>query len=67
MKSIKNKKRHIDINVLDEYLTKYFEKKGISFTVWCFDVDWSPTLIDDWNFTPSTQGRFFKEYLQNNK
>ena len=24
---------------------------------------WSPTLIEDWNFTPTTQGRFFKEYL----
>ena len=50
---------------LDMDLTEYFEKKGISFTVWCFDKDWSPTLITDWNFTPSTQGRFFKEYLQN--
>ena len=30
VKSIKNKKRHIDINVLDEYLTKYFEKKLMS-------------------------------------
>ena len=30
VKSIKNKKRHIDINVLDEYLTKYFEMKLMS-------------------------------------
>ena len=53
--------------VLKEYLEKsaeYFEKKGISFTVWCFDTAWSPTLIEDWDFTPSTQGRFFKAYLQ---
>ena len=59
---------HIPVISTDEYghhITEYFEKKGISFTVWCFDKDWSPTLITDWNFTPSTQGRFFKEYLQN--
>ncbi len=30
VKSIKNKKRHIDINVLDEVLTKYFEMKLMS-------------------------------------
>ncbi len=42
----------------------YLEQKGISFTVWCFDPHWAPTLITDWNFTLSTQGRFFKAYLQ---
>ena len=50
--------------VYGEHITKYFEQKGISFTVWCFDPDWAPMLISDWNFTPTTQGRFFKEYLQ---
>lgn len=30
VKSIKNKKRHLDINILDEYLTKYFEMKLMS-------------------------------------
>ena len=54
----------IPTEVYGEHITKYFEQKGISFTVWCFDTDWSPTLIEDWNFTPSTQGRFFKTYLQ---
>lgn len=49
-----------------EHITKYFEEKGISFTVWCFDTSWAPTLIKDWNFTPTTQGTYFKEYLQNN-
>ena len=41
------------------------KEKGISFTVWCFDIHWAPTLISDWDFTPTTQGRFFKNYLQN--
>ena len=54
----------ISTDVYGHHITEYFEKKGISFTVWCFDTSWSPTLITDWNFTPSTQGRFFKDYLQ---
>lgn len=52
--------------VYGEHITKYFEEKGISFTVWCFDTSWAPTLIKDWNFTPTTQGVYFKEYLQKN-
>lgn len=54
----------ISTDVYGEHITKYFEKKGISFTVWCFDPNWGPMLIRDWNFTPTTQGRFFKAYLQ---
>lgn len=45
----------------------YFDKKGISYTIWCFDPDWSPTMIEDYKFTPSRQGRFFKKVLQKNK
>ena len=52
-------------DVYGEHITKYFEQKGISFTVWCFDPNWAPMLFSDWDFTPTTQGRFFKAYLQN--
>lgn len=45
-------------------ITGYLEQKGISFTVWCFDPQWAPMLIEDWTFTPTTQGKFFKGYLQ---
>lgn len=45
-------------------IVEYMEKKGISYTVWIFDPDWSPTMIDDWNFTPSEQGAFFKNVMQ---
>lgn len=58
---------HIPVIATDHYgecITKYFEKKGISYTIWCFDPDWGPMLISDWDFTPTTQGRFFKAYLQ---
>ena len=42
----------------------YFNKKGISFTIWCFDPQWAPVLFYDWDFTPSKQGKFFKKELQ---
>ena len=54
----------ISTDVYGEHITQYLAQKGISFTVWCFDPHWAPTLITDWNFTLSTQGRFFKAYLQ---
>ena len=47
-----------------KHITEYLESKGISFTVWCFDPPWAPTLLSDWDYTPTTQGRFFKSYLQ---
>jgi len=46
-----------------EAIMDYFSRKGISYTLWCFDPHWGPTLITDWNFTPSRQGRFFKKVL----
>ena len=45
----------------------YFEKKGISWTAWCFDPDWPPQLISDWDYTPTRQGAFFKAYMQGKK
>jgi hypothetical protein len=44
-------------------LTLYCAKRGISYTPWCFDIHWSPTLIKDWNYTPTRQGAFFKQAL----
>ncbi|HSD65419.1 MAG TPA: glycoside hydrolase family 5 protein [Vicinamibacteria bacterium] len=38
----------------------YMETRGISWAAWCFDVDWGPTLIEDWGFTPTEQGRLWK-------
>jgi hypothetical protein len=48
-------------------ITKYCNEKGISYTVWVFDPQWAPMLISDWNFTPTRQGRYFKQALQKNK
>lgn len=61
---------HIPVMATDAYgkaITSYLDSKGISFTVWCFDTAWAPTLISDWDYTPTTQGRFFKNYLQSQK
>jgi hypothetical protein len=34
---------------------KYLEGRGIGWTVWCFDPEWGPTLIRNWDYqlTPS--------------
>ena len=44
-------------------ITKYCEENGISYSVWVFDPQWAPMLISDWNFTPTRQGRYFKQAL----
>lgn len=41
-------------------LINYLEKKNISWTVWCFDPEWGPTLISDWDYTLNSSGRFTK-------
>lgn len=48
-------------------ITQYCNAKGISYTVWVFDPNWSPMLFSDWNFTPTRQGRYFKKVLQKTK
>jgi endoglucanase len=45
----------------------YFDKKGISWTAWCFDPDWPPQLISDWSYTPTVQGAFFRGVMLNAK
>lgn len=45
-------------------IESFLEARGISWTVWCFDPDWAPTMISDWNFTPTEQGAFFKNIMR---
>lgn len=47
-----------------EAVVNYFNRKGISWVAWVFDPDWSPQLIDNWDFVPTTQGRFFNNKMQ---
>lgn len=44
-------------------IVKFLADRGISWTVWCFDPEWSPTMIADWDFTPTEQGAFFKKVM----
>ena len=44
-------------------IIKYLERKGISWMVWCFDPEWGPTLISDWNYTLNKSGEFAKQAL----
>jgi endoglucanase len=41
-------------------IIKYLEDKGISWTVWCFDPEWGPTLLRNWNYELSASGEFAK-------
>jgi hypothetical protein len=41
-------------------IIKYLEGKGISWTVWCFDPTWGPTLIKNWDYELSPSGEFAK-------
>jgi hypothetical protein len=41
-------------------IIKYLESKGISWTVWCFDPEWGPTLISNWDYKLSSSGEFAK-------
>lgn len=46
-----------------EAITRYCNDNGISYSVWVFDPQWAPMLISDWKFTPTRQGRFFKQAM----
>jgi hypothetical protein len=62
-----DKKAHIPVIGDESYgeaLTSYCEQKGISYSVWCFDPHWGPTLIEDWSFAPTRQGIYFKKAFQ---
>jgi aryl-phospho-beta-D-glucosidase BglC (GH1 family) len=64
--SADDKKAHIPVIGDETYgdaLTAYCAKKGISYSVWCFDPHWGPTLIEDWSFAPTRQGKYFKQAM----
>lgn len=48
-------------------ITNYCDDKEISYMVWVFDDRWAPQLFEDWNYTPSRQGKYFKKKLQSYK
>ncbi|GLR71804.1 glycoside hydrolase family 5 protein [Agaribacter marinus] len=54
----------IDDGSYGPWIIEYMEARNISWTAWCFDPEWSPTMIHDWDFKPTEQGKFFKKVLQ---
>lgn len=46
-----------------EAIIDFFEERGISWTAWVFDPSWSPQLIENWDFEPTRQGRFFRDKM----
>ena len=48
-------------------IAEFIESKGLSWTAWIFDPDWSPVLIEDWEFTPSEQGEFFRQLMSEDR
>jgi endoglucanase len=46
-----------------EAIIDFFEERGISWTAWVFDPIWSPQLIQNWDFEPTRQGRFFRDAM----
>jgi len=44
-------------------IIKYLEGHGINWMVWCFDPEWGPTLIRDWNYALTPSGEFAKQAM----
>ena len=42
----------------------FTQSRGISYVVWVFDKDWSPHMIEDWDFSPSKSGKLWKEAMK---
>lgn len=52
-----------DDGTYGDAIVNYCDQKGISWVVWVFDNKWAPRMFSDWNYTPTTQGKFFKKAL----
>jgi endoglucanase len=44
-------------------IIRYLESRGISWLVWCFDPEWGPTLIKDWQYTLTPSGEFARKAM----
>jgi len=61
---------HIPVIGDEEYgqaIIDFFDERGISYTLWCFDPLWSPAVFEDWDFNLSRQGAFFKGVMERNR
>ena len=47
-----------------EAIVAFFEARGISWAPWVFDPQWSPQMIESWDFEPTAQGAFFRDAMR---
>ena len=52
-----------DDGTYGDAIVDFCDKKGISWVVWVFDNRWAPRMFSDWNYTPTTQGKYFKKAM----
>lgn len=63
----KDRGSHVPVIADEKYgeaIIAFFEQRGISWTPWVFDVEWTPNLLKDWDYTPARQGVFFRDKLR---
>lgn len=53
----------VSSNGYPERILAYLAGKEISWAAWCFDPDWGPQLVSDWNYAPTISGAFFEEAM----
>src|SRR5690606_36890279 len=46
-----------------EAIVSFMADRGISWTVWVFDPEWSPQMFTGWDYEPTAQGRFFRDVM----
>lgn len=44
-------------------IVDYLEGKGISWVTWCFDPEWGPPLLVNWDYELTASGEFFKSRM----
>lgn len=54
---------YVDDGSFRNGILKYLDKKQISWCAWIFDRDWSPALIEGYNYEPTESGKFFKKAM----
>lgn len=61
---------HVPVIADDAYgpaILAYLDGKGASWMAWCFDPDWGPHLISDWDYTPTAAGELFRRAMRAGK
>ena len=53
----------IDDGTFRHAILKFLKRKKISWCVWVFDPDWSPSLVKSYQYEPTHCGQFFKKAM----